>query len=185
MLSLQCKNSMKRVRACMERPSRAERRLMAEIRELLSVQIPIELSRIAVCHPIAMLGSALACDGAAFREVFDVVPFLQRIMCHHSKCDVVLGMVLQFASPLVIRLFSTTPSSPYWMNVMGGYEFPPNTAMSLTSSFSPWDSGGTTCVYAIADSVVDQTDNECVFIPTHMVPSNVLPLYLIKYSIRE
>lgn len=187
MMSLQCKNSMKRVRACMDRPSRTERRLVSEIRELLSVQIPIELSRIAVCHPIAMLGSASSssCDGAAFREVFDIIPFLQQIMSLQSQSDIVLGMVLRFASPLAIRPFSTTPSSPYWMNVIGGYEFPPTTAMSLTNSFSPWDPEGTTCVYSVADVVIDHADAECVFIPAHMVPSNVLPLYLIKYTTRE
>lgn len=188
MVSLQCKNSMKRVRASMDRPSRTERRLVSEIKELLSVQIPIELSRIAVCHPIAMLGSASSCgdaDGAAFREVFDIIPFLQQIMKLQSNSDIVLGMVLRFAAPLAIRPFSTTPSSPYWMNVIGGYEFPPTTAMSLTNAFSPWDPEGTTCVYSVADAVVDHANAECVFIPAHMVPSNVLPLYLIKYTTRE
>ena len=119
---------MKRVRACMDRPSRAERRLITEIDALLALKIPIGLSRIAFCQPIAMLGSA--CDGAAFREVFEIVPFLQQIMSLHCRTNVALGMVLQFVSPVAIRHFSLTPTSPYWMNVIGAYEFPSTSALS-------------------------------------------------------
>lgn len=185
MLSQECKNSMKRVRACIDHPSRTERRLVAEIRDLLSMQIPIALSRIAVCRPISMLGSSSTIDGAAFREVDEVVPFLQQIMSTQGQTNVVLGMVLQFVSPALIRKFSLTRSSPYWMNIIGGYEFPSTTALALTSSFSPWGAEGTTCVYSVANGFIEPEDHECIFVPVHLVPTNVLPLYLIKYSIRE
>ena len=185
MLAPKSKAALKRVRDCMDCPCQTELQLMREIRELLSIEIPIVLSRMAICHPIAMLGSASYGDGAPFREVVDVSPFLEQLMCIQSGRKVALGVVLKYVSPAAIRPFSHTPCAPYWMNTNGAYKFPPMTALSLTSTFSAWDSGGTTCVYSVATKLIGPGDHDVVFVPTQFVPSNVLPLYLIQYSVGE
>jgi hypothetical protein len=177
-----CEPALKRLRAFVDRPGRHERRLFDEIRKLVAVKLPIRLSRLAVCHPIAMIGSVP--DGVAFSDVCDVVPFLEQIMRVESGSNVILRSVHKFVSPCVIRQFSRTPSSPYWMNVIGAYEFPPFSSLSMTRSFSPWGVEGSTCVYAVLKSFSEVfAVDECVFVPTGMVSTNVLPLFLIRYEI--
>lgn len=175
--------SIERVVALIDRPSRTELRLRNEIRELLSIQIPIALSHIAVCRPITYLGTATG--GAAFREVFDVVPFLQEIMKAHTNKNVQIHMVLKFVSPVPIRHFAYVPSSPYWMNVLGEYEFPPRCAMPMTNVFSPWETEGTACVYSVANSITASGRSECVLVPANTSAFSILPLYIIKYYMRE
>ena len=178
-----CENSLKRVRAFVDRPSRVERTLLVEIRQLLAVKLPIRLSHLAVCHPIAVVG--LSANAVAFREVTDVVPFVQQIMSLQSRKTVLVRAVHQFASPIPIRQFARTPSCPYWMNVIDPYEFPPRRSLSLTASFHPWGQEGLTCVYAVADRCSKGAVCGCVFVPAHLVPSNVLPLYLVRYEIAD
>lgn len=177
------KAAIKRVRECMQYPCDTERRLMHEIQELLSMKIPIALSRMAVCHPIATLGSAG--DGAPFREVVDVTPYLTQLMNIQAERNIAIEMVLKFVAPSAIRSFSQTPTVTYWMNIQGSYNFPQMTALSMTSTFSPWDSGGTTCVYSVSTQLTGPGHPEVVYVPTHLVQSNVLPLYLIRYSVTE
>ena len=102
----------------------------------LSLQIPIALSHSAMCRPIAYSGTASG--GAAFREVFDVAPFLNDIMNAHTGKNLQIRMVLKFVYLVPIRQFAHVPSYPYWMNVLGEYEIPSRCALPMANLFSPW-----------------------------------------------